>query len=203
MGHNLHSTIQYHQYQICVKAKLWCIFELLSLDRLGSMHLRNLLTLLETGRRPPNDKISGLTTIYHSRNLDPSLPILQLSGKTHKTLQDISVLEIVCEAEVLASSWAILTFLTFWTYCASKASCILLPDWFIDVHCYSEYSGRFVVLSHILVGCFCMFLWSLSGWRFTWGHWEFGADGDQALWCQHPKFGEGRGCWSATIEKTE
>ena len=100
MGHNLHSTIQYHQYQICVKAKLWCIFELLSLDRLGSMHLRNLLTLLETGRRPPNDKISGLTTIYHSRNLDPSLPILQLSGKTHKTLQDISVLEIVCEAEV-------------------------------------------------------------------------------------------------------
>ncbi len=31
----------------------------------------------------------------------------------------------------------------------------------------------------------------MSGWRFTWGHWEFGADGDQALWCQHPKFGDG------------
>lgn len=143
-------------------------------------------------------------------------PFSSFLGKPIRLCRTSQCLRLFVKQRCHASSWAILTFLTFWTYCASKASCILLPDWFIDVHCYSEYSGRFVVLSNILVGCFCMFLWSLSGRRFTWGHWEFGADGDQALWCQHPKFGEGRagnnkmcfrkstfGCWSATIEKTE
>ena len=83
-------------------------------------------------------------------------------------------------------SWAILTFLT---YCSSKAQCILVPDWFIDI------LNILVILSFLVtfwLGVFVkMFLQSLSGWRFTWGHWEFGADGDQALWCQHPKFGDG------------